>query len=91
MTPIWQRIRRRRAPGLACIELVELITDYLEGNLSDADRRRVEAHLAGCDACTSYVEQMRPTIRIVGRVEVSDLSEDAKTELLAAFRTWPRD
>jgi anti-sigma factor RsiW len=91
MTPIWQRIRFRRAPGLTCIELVELITDYLEGNLSDGERRRVEAHLGACDGCTSYVEQMRITIQIVGRVEARDLSEDAKTELLAAFRGWARD
>ncbi len=74
MTSIWQRIRDRGRPrDLTCIEIVELVTDYLEGSLSEADRSRVEEHLNGCDGCTNYVEQMRTTIAIVGRVEVEDL------------------
>ena len=92
MTSIWQRIRDRGRPrDLMCIEIVELVTDYLEGSLSETDRSRVEEHLSGCDGCTNYVEQMRTTIAIVGRVQVEDLSEAAKAELLAAFRGWARN
>jgi len=88
MTTIWQRIRGRQPRGLTCIELVELVTDYLEGDLDDEQRARVERHLAGCDACTAYIEQMRVTISVVGKIEVDDLSEAMKSELLHAFRDW---
>jgi anti-sigma factor RsiW len=90
MTTIWQRIRGGHSRGLTCIELVELVTDYLEGNLDEEDRARVERHLAGCDACTAYIDQMRVTIAVVGKIEVDDLSEAAKSELLHAFRGWAR-
>jgi anti-sigma factor RsiW len=90
MTTIWQRIRGGRSRGLTCIELVELVTDYLEGNLDGDDRARVERHLAGCDGCTAYIDQMRVTIAVVGKIEVDDLSEAAKSELLHAFRGWTR-
>ena len=91
MTTIWQRIRGGRSRGLTCIELVELVTDYLEGNLDADERARVERHLAGCDACTAYIDQMRVTIAVVGRVREEDLSDEAKAELVAAFRGWARD
>ena len=90
VTGIWQRIRGRDAPELTCIELVELVTDYLEGSLSDEDRTRFDDHVRGCDGCTNYVDQMRTTIAVVGRVEADDLSEETKAELLAAFRGWAR-
>ena len=90
MTTIWQRIRGGKPRGLTCNELVELVTDYLEGNLGEEDRARVERHLAACDGCTAYVDQMRVTISVVGRIEVDDLSEAAKEELLHAFRNWAR-
>ena len=92
MSVIWQRIRRRgKEPGLTCVEVVELVTDYLEGTLSERDRARVDAHLTACDGCTEYVEQMRITIRLVGRVEEDDLSAEAKAELMEAFRGWQRE
>ncbi|MGN6358798.1 MAG: anti-sigma factor family protein, partial [Thermomicrobiales bacterium] len=56
------------ANELSCQELVELVTDYLEGALSAEDRARFEAHLATCRGCTAYVEQMRLTIRLVHRL-----------------------
>ena len=76
MTTIWQRIRGGGGDprGLTCIELVELVTDYLEGSLSEDERARVERHLAGCDGCTDYIEQMRMTIAVVGQIGVEDLS-----------------
>ena len=47
---------------LNCRELVELVTAYLDGDLSPGERKRFDAHLASCDGCTTYVEQMRRTI-----------------------------
>ena len=91
MTGIWHRIRGDNAPGLTCIELVELVTDYLEGGLSDDEREQFEAHLGECEACANYLDQIRQTIAVVGRVEPEDISDEAKAELLAAFRGWTRD
>lgn len=73
---------------LSCRELVELVTDYLEGALTDEDRARFEAHIGGCDGCVAYVEQMRTTINLVGRLAPEDLTPDAEAALLGAFRDW---
>lgn len=75
---------------LTCHELVELVTDYLEDALSPEDRRRVEQHLALCDGCTTYLEQMRETIRLTGMVREEQIPEDQKQALLEAFRGWIR-
>jgi anti-sigma factor RsiW len=73
---------------LACRELVELVTDYLEGTLPPDLRARLEAHLTDCDGCTTYVEQIRETIRLSGRLEPEELDQDLRERLLAAFRDW---
>ena len=88
MTTIWQRIRGRNEAELTCAQVVELVTEYLEGGLSDADRARFEAHLSVCDGCTNYLDQMRVTIAVVGRVREDDLSDEMKAGLLTAFRGW---
>jgi anti-sigma factor RsiW len=75
---------------LSCQELVELVTDYLEGALGERDTRAFEQHIAGCDGCTEYLEQIRTTIRLVGSLTPSDLTIDAETTLLQAFRDWKR-
>ena len=75
-------------PGLTCRELVELVTDYLEGALSPSDLERFEQHIGGCDACTAYVEQMRLTITALGHLPPESLSREAEAEMLAAFRHW---
>jgi anti-sigma factor RsiW len=73
---------------LTCRELVELVTDYLDGSLSRRDRKRFEQHIAGCPNCTEYVAQFRETIRLTGTLREQDLSKDAADELLAVFAAW---
>jgi predicted anti-sigma-YlaC factor YlaD len=70
-----------------CDAVVELVTDYLEGCLDAATNERVEAHLALCEGCEIYLDQMRATLSAMGHVPLETLSEDAKTSLLSAFRT----
>jgi anti-sigma factor RsiW len=77
-------------PEMPCRELVELVTEYLEDRLSPVDRARFEAHLAECDACRTYLEQFRQTIRVLGRLPEESLSPGAREALLAAFRGWSR-
>jgi len=76
--------------ALTCQELVELVTDYLEGALGTGDLRRFEEHIARCDGCTRYLEQLRMTIRITGTITTDDLSPAAEEALLQAFRGWSR-
>ncbi|HEX5384237.1 MAG TPA: zf-HC2 domain-containing protein [Propionibacteriaceae bacterium] len=78
----------RRTPGMTvhCQEIVELVTDYLQGVLDPDMAAEVEAHLELCDGCDIYVEQMRATILALGKVPVATLSESAQAELLRAFR-----
>jgi len=74
--------------GLTCQEVIELLSSYIEGGLTADDRRRVDEHLALCDGCTTYLEQMRETIRLSGMVTEEQVPEDEKAALLAAFRDW---
>ena len=53
---------------MICRDVVELMTDYLEGTLTPADQARFEAHIAGCDGCHAYLEQMRTTLKVTGRI-----------------------
>jgi anti-sigma factor RsiW len=75
---------------ITCRELVELVTDYLEGALPDADRARFEAHLEGCDGCRTYLEQFRLVIEASGHIGEESLEPEAREEMLAAFRYWKR-
>jgi predicted anti-sigma-YlaC factor YlaD len=83
--------RRRRPAPLSCQEMVELVTDYLEGALDEPTRRRFDEHLACCDGCSAYLDQMRETIVMVGRLEKSDFPPDARAKLMAAFEDWKTD
>ena len=73
---------------MACRELVEVITDYLEGNLGEVDRIRFEAHLLECPYCQSYLDQMRETIVALGALSEESLSPQTRESLLEAFRDW---
>lgn len=73
---------------LSCQELVELVTDYLDGALPDDERRRFEAHLDDCGNCRAYLEQMRRTIQIAGTLTPETVPPHAGEALLAAFRDW---
>jgi anti-sigma factor RsiW len=73
---------------LVCQEVVELVTDYLEDALTRSQRRRFEAHLAGCENCTEYLEQMRATIQLTGALHVEDLTPHMREEFSELFRRW---
>jgi anti-sigma factor RsiW len=79
-----------RSDEMACNELVEVVTDYLEGTLDEEDRVRFEAHLAECPYCLDYVEQFRQTIAAAGELSLGSLAPERRAELIAAFRGWRR-
>jgi hypothetical protein len=73
---------------LTCAQLVELVTDYLEQRLPLRDTERFEEHVAFCEGCSTYFDQMRATIAASGRLREADLPVDLQEQLLEAFRGW---
>jgi anti-sigma factor RsiW len=73
---------------IPCREIVEIVTDYIEGVMPARLRRRFDAHLAGCPGCDTYVEQMRQVIALTGMLREEDFAPEAMDRLLVAFRDW---
>ena len=73
---------------MACQELVELVTAYLEGYHATAERARFEEHLATCSGCRTYLEQMRMTLRALGHFPEPSISTEALEQLLCLYRAW---
>ena len=73
---------------MSCKEFVELATDYLEGALPQEDARRFDEHMDACPWCSRYFEQLKVTLRTVGRIPEESISADARDALLHAFRDW---
>ncbi len=76
--------------SLTCQEVVDLVTAYLEEALTADEREKFEAHLAACDSCVTYLEQIRESVRLAGTLREDDLDPADLAELTAAFRTWRR-
>jgi anti-sigma factor RsiW len=75
---------------MRCDHFVELVTEYLDGAISDDERARIERHLRGCDGCTRVLAQWREVIRITGRIDDSDvdrLDAGVRSDLMTAFVT----
>ncbi len=75
---------------MTCRELVELVTDYVEGGLGTSDRKRFETHIGECDPCAAYLEQIRLLVDASGRLSEEQLDPEARDELLIAFRSWKK-
>jgi anti-sigma factor (TIGR02949 family) len=74
-----------------CQEMIEVVTDYLDGVLPPAERQRFERHLTYCAGCRTYVDQMRDTIRQTGMVPRDEsLPPELREKIVARFRTWRR-
>ena len=78
------------ADDLECREVVEAVTDYLEGAMAPGDRLRFDYHLALCEGCQVYLEQMRTVIRVAGRSAADAVPPETMAGLLRAFRDWRR-
>jgi anti-sigma factor RsiW len=81
----------RAAPPLSCQELVELVTEYLDGALPGPQRLAFEQHVAICPPCRGYFAQLRRTIRVGERLREEDLPDRVRNAMLEAFRDWKRE
>lgn len=82
--------RKAAIAAMRCDELVELVTDYLEGMLEPDEQARLEWHLAACDGCDFYIEQFRHTIAATGRLEPEAVPDEAVERLLEVYRRYKR-
>jgi anti-sigma factor RsiW len=73
---------------MTCRQVVELMTDYLEGALSGTDRARFEEHIAGCDGCRAYLAQLATTRRVLRQLADEPIPPDLQAELLKTFQNW---
>ena len=73
---------------LTCAELIQLLTEYLDGVLDPGEKLRVDRHLDGCEHCFAYLEQFRRTIALTGRLSGETVPPAARAELLERFREW---
>jgi anti-sigma factor RsiW len=82
--------RHHNHDPLVCREFVELVTDYLDGTLPEGERVRFEAHLAECDGCAGYLEDMRRLVGSLHEVPEPPPDEATREALLSAFRDLRR-
>lgn len=71
-----------------CADVVELVTEYLEGGLSTDDRLAFERHVNMCPPCRGYLAQFRRTLDVAGSLREEDVREPLRDELVRAFRNW---
>ena len=75
----------------SCQEMIEVVTNYLDDAQAPDERQRFERHLSRCAGCTTYVDQMRETIRQTGVVpSEASLPPALRERIVAQFRTWRR-
>jgi hypothetical protein len=74
---------------MACRELVELVTSYLDDALSPAERARCDDHLRQCPGCRTYLAQIELVVRSLGELRRGELEEPVpdRARLLDLFRT----
>ena len=81
----------RSGRDLVCQQAVELVTDYLEGALTNAQRRRFEKHLSDCPNCPEYLAQMRAVIALAGTAMPAELTPQMRHEFINLYRRWRAD
>jgi hypothetical protein len=77
--------------GYTCKEIVELATEYVEGALTRSQMTQFELHLNFCEGCVAFVDQIRATATMAGRLSEEEIPEETKVKLLDAFRDWSRE
>ena len=73
---------------MACSELVEIVTEYLDGALAPAELARLRDHLRSCDGCQAHIEQMRATVRVLRSAPEEQPAPETANALAEMFREW---
>jgi anti-sigma factor RsiW len=76
--------------GYTCREVVDLAAEYVDGAMPPDEATLFEMHLNFCDGCFTFIDQIRETASLAGRITEEQVPEETKTKLLEAFRDWRR-
>jgi anti-sigma factor (TIGR02949 family) len=85
--------REPSSEDLACVELVDSLTEYLDGEVNEGERAKLERHLEGCEGCRAALDQFQTVIRLAGRLTDADVARIdtlARDRLMAALRAMRR-
>jgi anti-sigma factor (TIGR02949 family) len=77
--------------GYTCREVVELATEYVEGELTPEQATAFELHLNFCDGCSTFIDQIRETAKTARRLSEEQVPEELRQQLIDAFRDWSRE
>jgi Putative zinc-finger len=77
--------------GYTCKEIVDLASEYIEGGMTPSQMTQFELHLNLCEGCVAFVDQIRATATMAGRLSEEDIPEETKVKLLEAFRDLSRE
>ena len=80
-----------RPVDITCRDLVELLSEHMDGGLTSAERARLEGHLATCEGCTNALDQFRETIRTTGRITEDQVDHRPREAFRDVFTRWLRD
>ena len=73
---------------LSCQEITKIVTDFLEGRMSFADRMRFQMHVGMCKHCRAYLRQMKATIGSLGQLPDEPMPTDVRDEMRKRFAAW---
>ena len=59
---------RMAEPGIQCPDVTRLLSDYIDGELSDTDHQLVADHLAECANCQQIHQELLLTISLLNRL-----------------------
>jgi anti-sigma factor RsiW len=64
-----------------CRDVIGLLSEYMDGGLSPAEIRKVEAHFADCPPCVEFLASLKTTRTAVGSLSERDVPADCRRAL----------
>ena len=83
----------REVGGIRCLEVLDHLSEYLDGDLSDELKQQIEDHLRGCDWCERFGGSFTTTIKTL-RDELREppsISPEAGERLLRVLGLTPKN
>ncbi len=83
---------QRATDDMRCIEFVDAISAYLDGDVDENLRGRMDAHLQGCMGCRAAIDQFQTVVRLTGRLSAKDVAgiDPLVRDLLMTTLSTPR-
>jgi hypothetical protein len=63
----------RRQSMMTCRQVADLLSDYLAGELPDAQIAAIRKHLEGCAICEDFFESLKNTVRLTKTIDPEEI------------------